>query len=167
RTLHAYLYHDNFCIDVQFSKESFSPEDRQLFLESLDGISTVQSSREEMARAKLYMPLGGPSEQIALEAAQRLRARDFTGADALLLPLCPESRRKSPEGRTLPDCSLRNAGLAEARNINQGRDLATLYWRAGDLLEKDGRPDAAIEVCRKGLDITPDHADIWLSIGQA
>jgi len=167
RTLHAYLYHDNFCIDVQLSKEPFLEDDRKLFFVVLDRLSAIPASREEMARATAYVQLSGPAEQIALEAARKLRAKDFAAAEALLLPLCPETRRLSAEGRTLPDCSLRNAGLAEARNINQGRDLATIYWRAGDLLAKDGRPDAALEVFRKGLDVQPDHADIWYSIGQA
>jgi len=167
RTLHAYLYHDNFCIDAQLSKEPFREDDRKLFFAVLDGLSAVPASREEMARSTAYKSLSGPAEQIALEAAQKLRARDFAAAEMLLLPLCPEAKRQSVEGRTLPDCALRNAGLAEARNINQGRDLATIYWRAGDLLAKDGRPDAALEVFRKGLDVRPDHADIWYSIGQA
>ncbi len=167
RTLHAYLYHDNFCVDVQFSRQPPGPNDRNLLFKALDGLSTVPASREEMTRATTYLSLGGPGEQAALEAAQRLRAKDFAAAEALLLPLCPEARRQTAEGRSLPDCSLRNAGLAEARNVNQGRDLATLYWRAGDLLVKDGRPDAALEVFRKGLDILPGHADIWFSIGLA
>jgi TolA-binding protein len=167
RTMHGYLYHEDFCVDAQFSKEPFLPDDRALFLSVLDRLSAIPASREEMARATTYRSLSGPAEQTALEAAQRLRARDFAGAEGLLLPLCSEATRQSPNGRTLPDCSLRNAGLAEARNINQGRDLATIYWRAGDLLAKDGRPDAAIEVFRKGLDIQPDHADIWYSMGQA
>jgi len=167
RVLHAYLYHDDFCIDVAFSKQPLGPDDRNLFLKVLDGLSAVPASREEMARATTYMSLGGPGEQVALEAAQKLRAKDFAAAETLLLPLCPEAKRQAVDGRTLPDCALRNAGLAEARNINQGRDLATLYWRAGDLLAKDGRPDAAIEVFRKGLDVRSDHADIWYSIGQA
>ena len=167
RTLHAYLYHEDFCVEAQLSKEPFRDEDRKLFFEVLDRLSAVPASREEMARAKGYMPLNGPAEQIALEAAQKLRAKDFAAAEALLLPLCPDDKRQTVPGRTLPDCALRNAGLAEARNINQGRDLATIYWRAGDLLAKDGRPDAALEVFRKGLDVRPDHADIWYSIGQA
>jgi len=167
RTLHAFLYHDNFCVDAQLSKEPFREEDRKLFFEALDGLSAVPASKEEMARATTYMSLSGPAEQIALEAAQRQRAKDFAAAEKLLLPLCPEARRQSAEGRSSPDCALRNAGLAEARNINQGRDLATIYWRAGDLLAKDGRPDAALEVFRKGLDVRPDHADIWYSIGLA
>jgi tetratricopeptide (TPR) repeat protein len=167
RTLHAYLYHDNFCVDAQISKEPFLQDDRKLFFEVLDGLSAIPASREEMARATAYMPLSGPAEQIALEAAQKLRAKDFAAAEVLLLPLCPEAKRQSGEARSSPDCSLRNAGLAEARNINQGRDLATIYWRAGDLLAKDGRPDAALEVFRKGLDVRSDHADIWYSIGQA
>src|SRR5258706_393636 len=100
-------------------------------------------------------------------AAAKLRAKDFAGAEALLQPLCPDARRQTPEGRASADCSLRNAGLAEARNVNQGRDLATLYWRAGDLLAKDGRPDAALEAFQKGLDILPGHADIWFSVGMA
>jgi hypothetical protein len=167
RTLHAYLYHDSFCIDVQFTKQPLNPDDRNLFFKALDGLSTVPASRDEMTRATTYMALGGPGEQVVLEAAQKLRAKDFAAAEALLLPLCPEARRQTVEGRTVPDCSLRNAGLAEARNVNQGRDLATIYWRAGDLLAKDGRPDAALEVFRKGLDILPGHADIWYSIGMA
>ena len=167
RTLHAYLYNDSFCVDVELSKDPYRPEDRDLLLRALDGLSTVPASREEMARAAAYVSLSGPEEQTVLEAARRMRAKDFVAAEALLLPLCPDAKRQSPEGRTLPDCSLRNAGLAEARSINQGRDLATLYWRAGDLLAKDGRPDAAIEVFRKGLDIQPDHADIWYSMGLA
>src|SRR5207249_1383103 len=114
-----------------------------------------------------YPLLSGPEEQVEIEGAQRLRAKDYPAAEALLLPLCPEAKRQAPDGRTLADCALRNAGLAEARNINQGRDLATLYWRAGDLLAKDGRPDAAIEVFKRGMDITPDHADIWYSMGMA
>src|SRR2546428_5116945 len=167
RTMHAYLYHDNFCIDAELSKEPFREDDRKLFFEVLDRLSATPASREEMARATAYMSLSGPAEHIALHAAQKLRAKDFAAAEMLLLPLCPETKRQSVEGRTLPDCALRNAGLAEARNINQGRDLATIYWRAGDLLAKDGRPDAALEVFRKGLDVQPDHADIWYSIGQA
>jgi len=167
RTLHGYLYHEDFCVEAQLSKEPFRDEDRKLFFEVLDRLSAVPASREEMARAKAYMPLSGPAEQIALEAAQKMRAKDFAAAEMLLVPLCPDARRQTAEGRAQPDCALRNAGLAEARNINQGRDLATIYWRAGDLLAKDGRPDAAVEVFRKGLDVQPDHADIWYSIGQA
>jgi tetratricopeptide (TPR) repeat protein len=167
RTLHGYLYHEDFCVEAQLSKEPFRDEDRKLFFEVLDRLSAVPASREEMARAKAYMPLSGPAEQIALEAAQKMRAKDFAAAEMLLVPLCPDAKRQTAEGRTLPDCALRNAGLAEARTINQGRDLATLYWRAGDLLTKDGRPDAAVEVFRKGLDVQPDHADIWYSIGLA
>jgi TolA-binding protein len=167
RTLHAWLYHDNFCINAQLSKDPFQPDDRKLFFAVLDGLSAIPASREEMARATAYMSLSGPTEQIALEAAQKLRAKDFAAEEMLLLPLCPEAKRPSAEGRSSPDCALRVAGLAEARNINQGRELAMLYWRAGDLLAKDGRPDAALEVFRKGLDVQPDHADIWYSIGQA
>jgi tetratricopeptide (TPR) repeat protein len=167
RTLHAYLYHDDFCVDVQFSKQRPSPDDRNLLFKVLDGLSTIPASREEMTRATTYLSLGGPGEQVALEAAQKLRAKDFAAAETLLLPLCPEAKRQTAEGRSFPDCSLRTAGLAEARNVNQGRDLATLYWRAGDLLAKDGRPDAALEVFRKGLDILPGHADIWYSMGLA
>jgi tetratricopeptide (TPR) repeat protein len=152
---------------VQFSKQPPGPDDRNLFVKALDGLSAVPASRNEMTRATTYVPLGGPGEQVALEAAQKLRAKDFTAAETLLLPLCPEAKRQTAEGRSTADCSLRNAGLAEARNVNQGRDLATLYWRAGDLLAKDGRPDAALEVFRKGLDILPGHADIWFSIGLA
>ena len=167
RFLHAFLYHDSFCIDVEQTRDPYGQGDRDVLVKLLDGFVPVPASRDEMARAAAYMPLSGPAEQTALEAAQRMRAKDFAAAEALLQTLCPEVLRQSPAGRTLPDCSLRNAGLSEARNINQGRDLATLYWRAGDLLAKDGRPDAAVEVFRKGLDIQPDHADIWFSIGLA
>jgi tetratricopeptide (TPR) repeat protein len=167
RFLHAWLYHDSFCVDVEQTREAYGQNEREVLVKTLDGLVPVPASREEMARSAAYMPLSSPAEQTALEAAQKMRAKDFATADALLQTLCSETQRQSPAGRTLPDCSLRNAGLSEARNINQGRDLATLYWRAGDLLAKDGRPDAAIEVFRKGLDIQPDHADIWFSMGLA
>jgi len=167
RVLHAYLYHDSFCVDVELTKTPYRPEDRDLLLKTLDSLSEVPASKEEMVRSAGYLALSGPDEQSALEAAQRMRAKDFASAEALLLPLCPEAKRTTPEGRTLPDCALRNAGLSEARNVNQGRDLATLYWRAGDLLAKDGRSDAAVEAFRKGLDITQDHADSWYSMGMA
>src|SRR5256885_4273221 len=43
-----------------------------------------------------YMPSSGPAEQTVLEAAQKMRAKDFAAAEALLLPLCPEAKdRKS------------------------------------------------------------------------
>jgi Flp pilus assembly protein TadD len=167
RMLHAYMYHDSFCIDVELARDPYDPKERDLLQKALDGLAPVPASKDEMARSAAYVSLSGPAEQTTLEAAQRMRAKDFAAAEALLLTLCPEAKRQSPEGRTLPDCSLRNAGLSEARNINQGMDLATLYWRAGDLIAKDGRPDAAIEVFRKGLDIQPDRADIWYSIGTA
>ncbi len=62
RLLHAYLYHDNFCVDVQLSKQPHRPEDRGLLLKALDGPSTVPASKEEMARATALPPLSGPAE---------------------------------------------------------------------------------------------------------
>src|SRR5262245_61044030 len=76
RLLHAFLYHDNFCIDVQLVKPPYSRDDRDRLLKSLDGLSTVAAPKEEIARAAAYLTLSDPAEQVALDAAQRLRAKD-------------------------------------------------------------------------------------------
>lgn len=165
--LHAYLYHDNFCVEARLSKSPYRPEDRGLLLKTLEGLGAVPASREEMARAAAYTPLSGPGEQIALEAAQRLRARDFSAAEGLLLPVCPEAGRQAGDAAGSPECALRTAAGAEARALRQGQDLAGMYWRAGDLLARDDRPDAALEVFRKSLDLRPDGADTLYSIGHA
>ncbi len=102
-----------------------------------------------------------------LEAAQRLRAKDFNAAEKLLLPLCPEAKRQSGDEAGSPECTLRSAALAEARMTSQGADPASMYWRTGNLLARDGRPGAALEAFWKNLDIRPDAADTLCSIGHA
>jgi tetratricopeptide (TPR) repeat protein len=165
--LHAYLYHEDFCVDVQLSKQPYRPADREVLLKALDGLTTVPASKEEMARSAAYTRLSGPEEQIVLEAVQRLRAKDFNTAEKLLLPLCPEARRLSAEAAGSPECALRVALAGEARKLTQGEDLAIMYQRAGDLLSKDGRPDAALETFRKSLDIRPNDAETLHAIGNA
>ena len=167
RLLHAFLYHDNFCIDVQLVKPPYSHDDRDLLLKSLDGLSTIAAPKEELARAAAYVTLSDPSEQVALDATQRLRAKDFRSADALLLPLCPESRRQAGDAAGAPECALRSALLTEANGKGQAAELGTMYWRSGDLLARSGRPDAALEAFRKSLDLRPDAPDTMYSIGRA
>jgi tetratricopeptide (TPR) repeat protein len=108
----------------------------------------------------------GPGEQIVLEAVLKLRAKDYGAADALLTPFCPEVERRSSQAHRSPDCALRIAGIGEARKLQDDKALANLYWYVGDLLAKDGRPDAALETFRKSLDIRADDPDTWYSIGQ-
>jgi predicted negative regulator of RcsB-dependent stress response len=163
--LRAYLHRDGFCMDVHLSKQPFLRDDQKLFWTVLDGLAIVPAAEAERARASAYPLSSGPGDQVLLEAAQKLRAGDFAAADGLLSVLCPDTMRRSRESTASPNCSLRIAGIAEARKISQGKDLALQYWRAGDLLAKDGRPDAALETYRKSLDIRPDDPDTWYSIG--
>ncbi len=169
RHLHAYLHREGFCVDLHLSKAPFKAGEEGLFTAVLDASQIGPATDDELTRAASYSPSSGPGEELVLEAGQKLRAKDFVAADALLSPLCPwEDKKISAKDRVAsPECSLRIAATGEARGIKNPKELALIYWRAADMMQKEkGYLDAAQVLFEKSLDLDPNDSATWYSLGQ-